>query len=83
MLVVSTADRSLRIASSLPCELYDLTRAEAAVASVMLEGLTAEALATLRGVGRETVRSRIKKAPAKTGCRSQGDFIRRPAPLAA
>lgn len=82
MLVVSTADRSLRVEASLLCELYDLTRAEAAIANGMLEGLTAEALAAARGVGRETVRSQIKKVLAKTGCRSQGDFIRRLAPLA-
>lgn len=82
MLVVTTSDRSLRIEASLLCELYDLTRAEAAVANGMLEGLAADELAISRGVSRETVRSQIKKVLAKTGCCSQADFIRRLAPLA-
>lgn len=82
MLVVTTADRTLRIETSLLCELYDLTRAEAAIANGLLEGLTADELSASRGVTRETVRSQIKKVLAKTGCRSQADFIRRLAPLA-
>lgn len=82
MLVVTTADRRLRIEISLLCELYDLTRTEAAIANGMLEGFTADELATSRGVSRETVRSQIKKVLAKTGCRSQADFVRRLAPLA-
>lgn len=82
MLVVTTADRSLRIETSLLCELYDLTRAEAAIANGLLEGRTADELSVSRGVTRETVRSQIKKVLAKTGCYSQADFIRRLAPLA-
>lgn len=81
MLVVTTSERSLQIEASLLCELYDLTRAEAAVANGLLEGLTANELSTSRGVSRETVRSQIKKVLAKTGCRSQADFVRRLAPL--
>lgn len=83
MLVVTTSDRSLRIEASLLCELYDLTRAEAAIAAGLLEGLTAEELALSRSVNRETVRSQIKQVLAKTGCRSQSDFIRRLAPFTA
>ena len=81
MLVVTTADRSLRIEASLLCELYDLTRAEAAVANRILEGLTVNEIADAHGVSRETVRSQVKKILAKTGCQSQADFIRRLAPL--
>ncbi len=82
MLVVTTADRSLRIETSLLCELYDLTRAEAAIASGLLEGRTVDELSVSRSVTRETIRSQIKKVLAKTGCHSQADFIRRLAPLA-
>jgi DNA-binding CsgD family transcriptional regulator len=83
MLVVTTSNRSLRIEASLLCELYDLTRAEAAVANGILEGLTADELSASRGVSRETVRSQVKKVLGKTGCRSQADFIRRLAPLSS
>ncbi|MCU4182501.1 helix-turn-helix transcriptional regulator [Bosea sp. BH3] len=81
MLVVTTTGRSLSIEGSLLCELYDLTRAEAAVANRILEGLTVNEIAVEHGVSRETVRSQVKKVLAKTGCQSQADFIRRLAPL--
>jgi DNA-binding CsgD family transcriptional regulator len=83
MLVVTTSERSLQIEAALLCELYDLTRAEAAIAAGLLDGLTAEELALSRSVNRETVRSQIKQVLAKTACRSQADFIRRLAPLAS
>lgn len=82
MLVVTTADRSLRIEASLLCELYDLTRAEAAVANRLLEGLSIDAIAVQHGVKRETVRTQVKKVLGKTGCHSRVDFIRRLAPMA-
>ncbi|MGO4668144.1 helix-turn-helix transcriptional regulator [Bosea sp. 2RAB26] len=81
LLVITTTARGLRIEASLLCELYDLTRAEAAVAGGLLEGRTVEQLALSRGVGRETVRGQVKAVLAKTGSRSQADFIRRLAPL--
>lgn len=82
MLVVTTSNRSLRIEASLLCELYDLTRAEAAVANRVLEGLTVNEIAIEHRVSRETVRSQVKKVLSKTGCQSQTDFIRRLAALA-
>lgn len=82
MLVVTTSDRSLRIESSILCELYDLTRAEAAVANRLLEGLSINEIAVEHGVKRETVRTQVKGVLCKTGCPSQADFIRRLAPLA-
>jgi len=82
MLVVTTSDRSVRIETSLLCELYDLTRAEATVANRILEGLSVNEIAGDHRVSRETVRSQVKKILAKTGCRSQADFVRRLAPLA-
>lgn len=82
MLVVTTSDRSLRIEASILCELYDLTRAEAAVANGLLDGLSIDQIVAERGVKRETVRTQVKQVLAKTGCQSQADFIRRLAPLA-
>ena len=82
MLVVTTSDRSLRIEASLLCELYDLTRTEAAVANRLLEGLSINEIVAERGVKRETVRTQVKQVLAKTGCQSQADFIRRLASLA-
>lgn len=81
LLVITTTARSLRIEALLLCELYDLTRAEAAIAGGLLEGSTVEQLALSRGVGRETVRGQVKAVLAKTGSRSRADFIRRLAPL--
>lgn len=82
MLVVTASERSLRIETSLLCELYDLTRAEAAVANRLLEGLSVEEIAIAHQVSRETIRSQLKRVLAKTGSQSQADFIRRLAPLA-
>ncbi len=82
MLVVTTSDRELMIEASLLCELYDLTRAEAAVANRILDGLSVNEIAVAHRVSRETVRSQLKKVLAKTACQSQADFIRSLAPLA-
>ena len=82
MLVVTTSERSLRLEASLLCELYDLTRAEATVASRILEGLSINEIALEQRLSQETIRSHVKKVLAKTGCRSQVDFVRRLAPLA-
>lgn len=82
MLVVTSSDRRLRIETSLLCELYDLTRAEANVARKLLEGLSVDEIATAHQVGRETIRSQLKRVLSKTGSQSQADFIRRLAPLA-
>lgn len=82
MLVVTTSNRSIRIEASLLCELYDLTRTEAAVANRLLEGLSINEIAVEHDVKRETVRTQVKRVLAKTGCHSQADFIRRLAPLA-
>lgn len=81
MLVVTTSDRSLHVGVSILCELYDLTRTEAATANALLEGATVDQIATARGVGRETVRTQVKQVLGKTGASSQADFIRRLAPL--
>lgn len=81
ILFVTTADRTLQLETSLLCELYDLTRAEAHVTARLLEGLSVEQIAAQHGVSRETVRSQLKKVLAKTGCRSQGGLIGRLAPL--
>lgn len=83
ILVVTTSERPLNINAAILCELYDLTRAEAAVANSLLGGLSVDEIAATRGVGRETVRGQIKRVLSKTGARSQADFLRRLAPLSA
>lgn len=82
MLVVTTSSRALRIEASLLCELFDLTRAEAAVANRILEGLTINEIAVEHRISRETVRSHVKRILGKTGSQSQAEFILRLAPLA-
>lgn len=67
ILVVTTSDRSLRTETSILCEPYDLTRAEAAIANGLLDGLSADEIAAVRGVGRETIRTQIKRVLGKTG----------------
>jgi len=82
-LIIATHEgRALDISSSVLCELYDFTRAEAAVAQELLQGRSIAEIAALRHRSMETVRSQVKVVLAKTGCRSQLDFVRRLAPLA-
>lgn len=81
LVLASHEGKALTISASILCELYDLTRAEAAVAQELLNGLSIGEIATLRGRSAETIRSQVKVVLAKTGCPSQLDFIRRLAPL--
>lgn len=82
LIIASHEGKTLAISASVLCELYDLTRAEAAVAQELLQGRSIAEIAALRGRSIETVRSQVKVVLAKTGCPSQLDFVRRLAPLA-
>ncbi|OJU03801.1 MAG: hypothetical protein BGN83_18585 [Rhizobium sp. 63-7] len=57
--------------------LYDITQAEAKVAEGLLQGLSPKDIATIGGVGIETVRTHVKNLLAKTGAGRQAEFIAR------
>ena len=82
ILIVTRLDRSTSPSAEILTGLFDLTSAEATVASRILAGLSVNEIAVERRISRETVRSQVKKVLAKTGSQSQADFIRRLAPLA-
>jgi DNA-binding CsgD family transcriptional regulator len=54
--------------------LFDLTDAEARIASSLGQGLSPNVIAARRGVALGTVRSQIKDILAKTGCRRQSEL---------
>lgn len=56
-------------------EIYQLTRAEMALAEGLLAGETIDEVASRRAVGRETIRSQLKTLFAKTGTRRQTDLV--------
>ena len=55
--------------------LYDLTPAEAKIASLVVGGKTIEAIALLHGVTQHTVRMHLKSVFAKTGVRRQAQLV--------
>jgi DNA-binding CsgD family transcriptional regulator len=48
-------------------ELFELTKAEAAIVPLLLSGVTADHVANLRGVSLLTIQSQIRHILAKTG----------------
>lgn len=56
--------------------LHRLTRAEAAVATLLLEGRRTEDLAELLGITLLTARTHVKRVLAKVGVRSQAELLR-------
>lgn len=57
-------------------EVFELTLAEAQVASQLARGLSAVEIATARGVSTQTVRAQIRAVFEKTGIKRQSDLIR-------
>jgi DNA-binding CsgD family transcriptional regulator len=55
--------------------LFDLTPAEAQVASSLVAGDTPKEIAANRRVSKETVRTQVRGVLDKTGCRRQTDFV--------
>lgn len=55
--------------------LFDLTPAEARVAKGLVAGLVLEEIAASVGISKETVRSQLKSAMAKTGVRRQAELV--------
>lgn len=56
--------------------LYGLTRAEAAVASLLLEGLRTDQLAARLGITLLTARTHVKRVLSKVDARTQADLVR-------
>jgi DNA-binding CsgD family transcriptional regulator len=56
--------------------LFDLTPAEARVASMLVDGLSVETISETHGVSRNTVRTQLKSIFAKTGIDRQADLVR-------
>jgi len=55
---------------------FSLTEAEAAIAGLLVDGLSLERIAEVRGVQRETVRNQCKTLLAKMHCHRQVDLVR-------
>lgn len=55
---------------------FGLTDAEAAIAGLLVDGLSLEQIAEVRGVQRETVRNQCKTLLAKMHCHRQVDLVR-------
>jgi DNA-binding CsgD family transcriptional regulator len=55
--------------------LFDLTPAEARVARGLASGETLEAIASARGVSRNTIRTHLQSILEKTGCNRQADIV--------
>lgn len=56
-------------------EIYGLTEAEAAIATLITEGQSLTEIAGARGTTRETIRSQLKHILAKTGTRRQAELV--------
>src|SRR5690606_19831199 len=53
-----------------------LSRAETEIVSLLVQGLSVEAVAERRGAARETVRTQLKSIYLKTGAASRADLLR-------
>lgn len=69
--VTLTADELAALARG-----FGLTEAEAAIAGLLVDGLSLEGIAEARGVQRETVRNQCKTLLAKMHCHRQVDLVR-------
>ncbi len=56
---------------------FDLTRAEARVARLLVEGLSSEEIAAQCGIARGTMKLHVQHAMAKLGVRRRSEFVRR------
>ena len=75
LLVVTPLTRSNAPHADLLSGLFDLTPAEARVARGLTEGQTLDALASITGVSRETVRNQLKAVLCKTGTHRQAELV--------
>lgn len=68
-------DPEMPIAEERLCELFGLTRTEAAVAAALGRGRSLEAIAAGMGIGLGTVRSHLKRILTKTGTHRQAEAV--------
>ena len=76
LLVVLSERKAARDLGADLARRFGLTRAEAAVALALADGLTAAEIAERRGASVHTVRNQVKSALAKTESRRQSDLAR-------
>lgn len=68
-------ERPVVVKAGIVAAIYNLTKAEARVAELLLQGATNSEIAERIGVSAETIKSQISAVLAKTGCRSRVAFI--------
>jgi pSer/pThr/pTyr-binding forkhead associated (FHA) protein/DNA-binding CsgD family transcriptional regulator len=73
---ISDPDRGLETSEQLLARLYDLTPAEARVATLLVQGYSLEEASDELGVAVGTSRSHLKSIFQKTECRRQSDLVR-------
>lgn len=76
MLLLHETARRRQIDPVVIGEVFQLTPAEAEVATGLAEGLSIEEIAAARGVALETVRAQIRAVYGKTDVRSRADLVR-------
>ena len=83
MVILRPVDRRAAPPPDMLCELFGLTRAEAAVAVALVGGATAEQVARQRGVSLMTVRVQIRSILGKSACENLRELEHQLATLAA
>ncbi len=76
LIVIGRVPAARELDRALVRVLFDMTPAEADVACAIARGLSIREIAAQSGKGVETVRSQVKAALARAGCRSQIDLVR-------
>lgn len=68
-------ERPVTVQSDVIAAAYGLTKAEARVADLLLQGITNAEISDKIGVSPETIKSQISAVLAKSGCKSRASFI--------
>lgn len=76
MIATRELARPSRVEEAVLCDLYGLTRAEAAVAGALVGGVTAEEVARTRNVSLDTIRTQVRTVLRKTNATNLRDFER-------
>lgn len=76
LLVVNRPTGSMAVDPAMVQAIFDLTAAEAGIATRLLSGNSVADIARDKGVSLNTIRSQLKSAMMKTGCYRQVDLVR-------